>query len=141
VEQIARLQPFIGSWSIEASISPGLLGSCTFEWTLGGAYVLQRSEIPHPQAPDGLCLLGAQGEAFMQHYFDSRGVTRLYAMTFDGNEWTLRREEGDFSPLDFAQRYIARFSDDGNKIEGAWEIKHPGGDWKIDFQLDYTRVS
>ena len=138
---IDRLQPFLGEWSVEASIAPGLAGRAVFEWALGGAYVIERVDIPHPQAPDGLCVIAAQGDGYMQHYFDSRGVTRLYAMTFDGSEWTLVREEADFSPLDFAQRYIGRFTDDGRKIEGAWEMKHPGRDWERDFRLDYTRES
>lgn len=140
MEQIARLQPFMGEWRLEASLAPGLAGSAVFEWALGGAYMIERSEVPHPQAPDGLCVYAADGDGYTQHYFDSRGVTRLYAMTFDGSEWTLRREEPDFSPLDFGQRYIGRFSGDGSAIEGRWEIDHGSG-YELDFELNYIRAS
>ncbi len=62
-------------------------------------------------------------------------------MTFDGRVWTLLREEADFSPLDFAQRYTGTFSEDGATITGRWEIRHPGQDWETDFDLSYVRVS
>jgi hypothetical protein len=36
----------------------------------------------------------------------SRGVVRIYAMTFDDGVWILRRESADFTPLAFAQRFV-----------------------------------
>ncbi|GAA1041702.1 hypothetical protein GCM10009557_66030 [Virgisporangium ochraceum] len=77
---------------------------------------------------------------FVQHYFDSRGVTRLYAMTFTDGVWTLVRESADFSPLDFRQRYVGTFSADGNRIDGAWEMAQPGADYEVDFQMNYMPV-
>ena len=137
---IQQLNPLLGEWSVEASIAPpGLTGTAVFEWALGGAYLLQRVGIPHPQAPDALCMIAVDGERFMQHYFDSRGVTRLYEMTFDGTEWTLTREKPDFSPLDFSQRYTGRFSPDRQRIDGRWEIDRDGG-YELDFELNYVRA-
>ena len=138
MEEIARLQPFVGEWTIEASLAPDARGRAVFEWALGGAYLLERSEAPDP-APDGICVIAAQGDGYMQHYFDSRGVTRLYSMTFDGREWTLLREQADFSPLDFSQRWVATFSDDGSRIDGRWEIDHGGG-YEVDFEMSYIRA-
>ena len=60
------------------------------------------------------------GEAYVQHYFDSRGVARVYQMGFRGGLWTLSRTTADYSPLEFSQRYSGRFTDDGNTIDGAW---------------------
>ena len=106
----------------------------TFEWTLGGAFLLQKSEIDLPEAPDALCVIAPDGEHFTQHYFDSRGVVRIYAMTFDGATWTLERDDPDF-----AQRYVGEFS--GNRIEGRWEIKQPGdADFRLDFELSFERA-
>ncbi len=112
-----------------------------FEWALGGRFLVERSEIELPEAPDGLCVIAADpaGDGFTQHYFDSRGVVRLYAMTFDDGVWTLRREAPDFTPLEFAQRFTGRLSPDGGTITGRWEIKHPGQDWRTDFDLTYVR--
>jgi hypothetical protein len=141
-----RLAPFVGEWSLEA-VSPvwaptGVAGRTVFEWTLGGQYLLQRASADHPDAPDGLMIIGpgAGGEGFTQHYFDSRGVTRLYAMRFAAGRWELLREAPDFSPLDFSQRFTGDFTDGGGSIDGRWETLTDGGAWELDFELHYTRV-
>jgi len=126
-----------------ADDSGGPLARSVFEWILDGRYLAQRTEISVPDAPDTLAIVAAvAGEhAYTQHYFDSRGVTRLYAMTFTGGLWTLVRESPDFSPLEFAQRFTGRFSADGNRVDGAWEIARPGADWALDFELNYVRLT
>jgi hypothetical protein len=54
---------------------------------------VQRSEAPDP-APDSLAVVSVDPKAgaYTQHYFDSRGVVRLYAMTLNGGTWTLTRD-------------------------------------------------
>jgi hypothetical protein len=139
-----RLEAFVGEWRMEAPafpVDPELADAArtTFEWALGGAFLLQRWTVSAPEAPDGLAVIApADGGGYTQHYFDSRGVVRLYAMTFDGREWTLERREADFSPLDFHQRWLAAFS--GDAIEGRWEISDDGRDWRLDFELTYRRL-
>jgi hypothetical protein len=105
----------------------------------GERFLIQRWEVDHPDAPDGLAVIGAADDGYVQHYFDSRGVARLYEMTLEGNVWTLSRTEPDFAPLDFSQRYVGNFSDDGRTIEGAWEINHDGTTWEKDFDLNYRK--
>jgi hypothetical protein len=77
---------------------------------------------------------------YLQHYFDSRGVARVYKMSFGDGIWKLWRDSPDFSPLDFSQRYVGSLSDDGNIVSGAWEISHDGSTWEHDFDLTDTRV-
>jgi hypothetical protein len=79
-------------------------------------------------------------DAYGQHYFDSRGIARLYAMSFDGREWTLERHAPDFSPLDFRQRWLGTFSADGDRIGGRWETSQDGRGWELDFELFYHRL-
>lgn len=147
---MGRLAPLIGRWSVEASFpasAPHALadsvvaGSATFEWALHGQFVLQRVEIPPPDVPDSLAIIGrdpATG-AYTQHYFDSRGVARIYAMGFEDGVWTLLREAPDFTPLDFAQRFTGTLGGDGRLIAGRWETAEGDG-WRLDFDLAYTRV-
>jgi hypothetical protein len=125
-----------------ASIAPGLRGDATFEWALDRQFLVHRSEIPVPEAPDALSIiaLAADGQAFTMHYFDSRGVVRLYAMTFSDGVWTLARDAPDFTPLPFHQRFTGTFSDDGDAIDGRWETSGDGTSWELDFELAYTRV-
>jgi hypothetical protein len=134
---LRRLDVFVGEWSMEASGR----GRAVFEWVLGGRFLLQRSQTPHPDAPDSLAIVGLDpgGGAYSQHYFDSRGVARMYAMTFNDGVWRLLREKPDFSPLAFSQRFTGTFSDDANTIAGLWEIRKDSS-WERDFDLTYARV-
>src|SRR5437763_4556048 len=150
-EALARLDAFIGEWVVEARFPGGSPISSSasgegpqvrsrFEWALDGQFLLQRTEVPFPGAPDSLTIVSAdpQTGAYTQHYYDSRGVARLYAMSLAGGVWTLTRESPDFTPLHFRQRFTGTFSDDGNTITGAWE-RSPGarGQWKHDVGLTY----
>jgi hypothetical protein len=138
---VAALEPLIGEWTIQVPFAPDARGHAVFEWALGGAFVVERSEAPDP-APDGLCVIAANedGDGYLQHYFDSRGVVRLYAMTFEDGVWTLERTKPDFTPLSFSQRYRGTFSDDGATIEGQWESSPDGSAWELDFELTYRRA-
>jgi hypothetical protein len=143
---VERLDAFIGEWSMEAqfpdSPSSGPIGRTAFEWLPGRRFVLQRWEVPNPAAPDGVAIIGpAEGrDGYFQHYYDSRGVARSYWMTFDDGVWRLLRGTPDFSPLDFSQRFAARFSADGGTIRGSWEKSTDATNWVHDFELIYTRL-
>ena len=142
-DALARLDIFVGEWVVEARFpgADGPAGRSRFEWALDRQFLIQRTEVPVPEAPDGLMIVGtdlATG-AYTQHYYDSRGVVRLYAMTLANRMWTLTRESPDFTPLDFRQRFTGTFAPDGNTISGAWESGRDGG-WEHDFALTYRRV-
>jgi hypothetical protein len=126
-----NLDALVGAWATEATFPNGVsgTGTTTFEWVLGGAFLLQRAKADLDGPPEGLCVIGAEGDGFVQHYFDSRGVVRRYDMTLAGGEWTLARDD--------LQRFIGRF-EDGDTIRGAWEWKRDGS-WQHDFELVYRR--
>jgi hypothetical protein len=141
-----RLEPFVGRWTMEA-LFPGAeptgpTGFSTFEWMLGRQFLLQRTEFSVPGPPPGVAIVGPDpdGTRFTQHYFDSRGVARLYSMTFDERVWTLQRDASDFTALLFRQRFVATFGDDGGSIDGSWERSHDGVTWEHDFELRYRRI-
>jgi hypothetical protein len=111
---------------------------------LGGQFLMERSEVP--DVPKPLTASRSSGvdrddEACTQHYFDSRGVTRVYAMTFRDGVWTLLRDAPDFTPLDFWQRFTGEFSADGRTISGRWETSQDGSTWEHDFDLTYRKVT
>ena len=146
-DALKALQPFVGEWRVLATFKdmpPADVGArVSFEWLPGGGFLIERWEVPVPEAPDGIAIIGADPASegnYLQHYFDSRGVARVYKMSFENGVWTLWRDEADFSPLDFSQRYTGTFSDDGQTIAGAWEISHDGKTWEHDFDLTYTRA-
>ena len=142
---LERLEPFVGEWDLEPSFPtlPGAHGRTVFEWALDGRFLVQRTEISVPEAPNSICLIGVdpRGGAFAQHYFDTRGVIRIYDMTFEDGVWELQRDSPDFSDLSFCQRYRGSFSDDGATIDGYWEAsRDEGATWEKDFDLVYRRV-
>lgn len=144
-ERSTLLEPFVGEWTLQIAFpgSPPMEGGrVTFEWMKGKRFLVERWEVPVPEAPDGLAVIGFdEGRGtFLQHYFDSRGVARVYTMSLENGVWKLWRTEPDFSPLDFAQRYTGTFSGDGATIAGTWEIAHDGVTWEKDFDLSYLRV-
>jgi len=98
-------------------------GRAVFEWMAGERFLIQRWEVPFPEAPDGVAIIGFDEgrDTLLQHYFDSRGVARVYEMSFDHGVWKLFRNSADFSPLPFWQRFEGTFSEDGRTVEGRWE--------------------
>ena len=148
---IASLAALVGEWQMVAAFEeapPADSGArVVFEWMPGNRFLLERWEVPGLDPVEmpaaGLAVIGADPESeggFLQHYFDSRGVARIYKMTVGDGVWKLWRDSPDFSPLDFSQRYTGTFSDDGQTISGAWEICHDGATWEHDFDLTYTRL-
>jgi hypothetical protein len=140
------LQALIGEWIMEARFPgappSGPQGRTVFEWLPGRRFLIQRWEVPHPAAPDGLAVIGSdpEREAYVQHYYDSRGVARVYAMAFEDGTWTLLRDTPDFSALDFAQRFVAQLDPSGAEIRGNWETSSDGTSWRHDFELIYARL-
>jgi hypothetical protein len=142
-----RLEAFIGTWAMRPDF-PGLppvdgAARVTFEWLPGKRFVVQRWEVPVPEAPDGIAVIGWNDKraTLLQHYFDSRGIARVYEMRFDGRVWELSRTQPDLTPLSFSQRFVGTLSDDGREITGAWEKSEDGATGELDCPLVYARVS
>ena len=150
-ERNVRLEPLVGEWSLamvmpgdeSPSPAPDVGARATFEWMGDKAFLLERWTVPIPEAPDGLAVIGwDEGRGtFLQHYFDERGVARVYEMSFEDGVWRLERLKPDFSPYDFAQRFTGRLTVNGSRIDGTWEIAEDKVTWAKDFDLNYTRLS
>jgi hypothetical protein len=112
-------------------------GRTSFSWLEGGMFLVQRWTVDIPGVPDGIAILGGDPSTagLVQHYFDSRGVARVYHMSLEGGVWKLWRHGADFS-----QRFTGRFREDGTTISGTWESAPDGSTWEHDFDLLYTRV-
>jgi hypothetical protein len=135
-------QRFIGSWETEGAhpMLPGeaIRGTSTFEWLGGRRFVIWRSQYEHPKIPDAITIIGVTDGQLSMHYFDERGVYRVYAASLDQGKWRYWR---DASAPDFSQRFSGTFSDDGNTISGRGELSKDGSTWEDDLALDYRRVT
>jgi hypothetical protein len=139
---LERLDALVGEWSLEAGPPdgppwPGEAG-VTFEWLEGRKFLIQRWTVDLPEAPDGIAIIGAadEPETFRQHYFDSRGVHRVYEMTLSDGVWKLWRD----APDPFPQRFTGTFEDGGRTIAGRWEKAPDGSEWETDFDFTYRRT-
>jgi hypothetical protein len=57
-------------------------------------------------------------------------------MSLQDGIWRLWRDDPDF-----AQRFTGEIADDGQTIQGRWEIAHDRTTYEHDFDLHYARVS
>ena len=140
-QALKELEVLVGEWSMQATPPGGEPwpgeATTTFEWLEGSdnRLLIERSTVEMPEAPDIVCVIGcdAANGTYYQLYSDDRGVCRVYEMSIGNGEWKLWREGEPFN-----QRFTAKISEDGNRIEGRWEADEGG--WKTDFDLVYTRV-
>jgi hypothetical protein len=139
-----QLAPFIGEWNIEItsmSFDPDpaavVWGHSSFAWLEGGAFLIQHSEISASDFPRSVEVIGPDDEAetYRMLYYDSRGFSRIYRMTFSSGIWTIWRDFPGFS-----QRFHGTFSEDGKIISARWEKSSDGSNWEHDFDLTYTKV-
>jgi hypothetical protein len=133
---LTQLEALIGEWDVKVPQFPGQRGRANFEWLEGGAHLRFYAEAPDP-APTATWIIGRDdsSETYTALYYDSRGVSRVYQMSFSDGVWKLWREAPGFW-----QRFSGKLSDDGRSIRGAWEQSPDGSSWKHDFDLIYTRA-
>ena len=133
---LKELEALVGEWEVEVPQFPGPRGRAIFEWLEGGAYLRLRADAPDP-APSATLIISRDesSEIYTLLHYDSRGVSRVYQMSFGGGVWKMWREAPGFW-----QRFSGTLSDDGASIRAAWEKSRDGSVWEHDFDLIYTRV-
>jgi len=139
---LQKWQRLIGRWEIEGAhpMLPGeaIRGTSTFEWLEGRRFVIWRSRHLHPEIPDAITIIGVTDGQLSMHYFDERGVYRVYAASLDHATWRFWR---DAPAPDLSQRFTGTFGEDGNTISGRGQLSRDGHAWEDDLALDYRRVS
>jgi Protein of unknown function (DUF1579) len=79
-QSLDSLDVFVGEWSMSSSFTPDPAQAprarTSFEWLPGKQFLIQRWEVDHPDAPDGIAIIGYDNDkqTLLQHYFDSRGI-------------------------------------------------------------------
>lgn len=139
------LEVLLGDWKMELSNTSFLpspsdtaTGQISFEWLQNGAFLMMRMGNKPSAAPDATWLIGRDDSTpnFTVLYYDSRGVSRVYQMSFSNGMWKMWREAPGF-----CQRFEGNVSNDGNTIAARWEKSPDGTTWEHDFDLMYTKIS
>lgn len=134
---LTQLEVLVGDWEVEVPQFPGQRGLATFEWLEDGAYLCFHSDAPDP-APSATLVIGRDesSEVYTVLHYDSRGVSRVYQMTFGEGVWKMWRQAPGFW-----QRFSGTLSHDGSSIRAAWEKSPDGSTWEHDFDLIYSKVT
>ena len=143
-------EPLVGGWHGEGTIPIDPPVTITVEAVIErmGAWLILRSTSEIGEVPDNLSVIGGapDGEPQPMHYFDARGVKRLFRTTMRSSTWTIwRSPDEDWNGPDgpgFNQRFIGELSADGTRIDGRWErgMGDAGDQWELDFPILYTRA-
>jgi hypothetical protein len=140
--QLEHLNAWVGEWETEAThpMLPDTVvpGRITVEWLEGEKFLLHRARNDHPDFPDSISVIGATEEgadSLTMHYFDSRGVFRVYRCSVEDDELKIWRDQPGFR-----QRFSGHFSDDGNTFGGTFELNEDEAGWNDDLQMTYRRA-
>lgn len=137
------LQPLsflIGEWSTSGAhpAMPGeaLLGTTSFDWGEGGAFLVMRSQTDHKDFPDGIAIFGSDnvlGKITMC-WFDERGISRLCPV--DVGDSSVRWYHDDPA---FMQRLTITADPTGNRMFSKGEMAKDGEKWGADLSQEFTR--
>jgi hypothetical protein len=144
-----EFEPLIGEWHGEGDfpVEPPMKLSAEAKIERLGEFIVFSSKGEPEDVPDSISIIGGapEGEPQPMHYFDSRGVKRLYLTAVERSTWKVWRAPGeDWNGTDgpgFNQRFIGEISADGKAIEGRWErgMGDAGDEWELDFPMTYSR--
>jgi hypothetical protein len=140
----------VGSWTTQAThpAVPGTIvsGTADVEWLEGERFLIFRAHNDHPDFPDSISIIGDTG-GLRWHYFDSRGVHRIYELSLTDDSWEIGRDAAGRDALEigrdapsFSQRLTVTFEDDDNTMAGRSKISHDGETWEDDLQITYRRT-
>ena len=127
----------VGTWTTEAThpLVPGttVSGGAEVHWLEGQRFLILRAHNDHPEFPDSISILG-DTDGLQMHYFDSRGVHRIYQLRVTDDGWELARDAPEFS-----QRLTLTFGDDDNTMEGLAKLSYDSETWQDDLRITYRR--
>jgi hypothetical protein len=139
----------VGRWTTEAT-HPGLpgaivRGSSEIEWLEGERFLIYRSSYDHPDIPDSISIIGDTA-GLQMHYFDTRGVHRIFTVTVTSVGWELAMDRhssaGSFASPDapFSQRVTYTFEDEDRTMSGQGMLSYDNVNWKDDLEITYRRA-
>ena len=128
----------VGDWTTEAThpAVPGTVvrGTATIEWLEGERFLIFRAGNDHPDFPDSVSVIG-DTDGLRMHYFDSRGVFRVYAVNVTDSGWEIARDAPEFD-----QRLWMTFAEEDNTIIGKSKLSEDHATWTDDLEITYHRT-
>jgi hypothetical protein len=128
----------LGEWRTVGAhpLVPGetLRGRTSFAWHEGGAFLIMRSQVDHPQFPDGVAIIGSDGAPgkFVMIYFDERGVSRILDLVVGDRSVTWRHDDPEFGQS-------LTIAVEGDRLVSKGRMSKKGGAWEDDLSQVFTR--
>jgi hypothetical protein len=150
---LQALDQIVGTWTTRAThpMLPGVIvhGTAVMEWLEGERFLMWRARNDHPQFPASTSIIGladkdrvaegaddsASSEALTMHYFDSRGVFRVYRFAIDSSSLRFWRDAPGFS-----QRFKGTFADRNETIVVSSQACEDDVHWADDIEITYRRA-
>ena len=139
----------VGRWTTEATHRglPGAIirGSSEIEWLEGERFLIYRSSYDHPDIPDSISIIG-DTDGLRMHYFDTRGVHRIFKLTVTGEGWEMTMDRhssaGSFASPDapFSQRITYTFEDEDRTMSGKAMLSYDNVKWDDDLEITCRRM-
>ena len=136
---LKHFETLIGEWETTGTHpyipDTTLHGKALFEWIEGGAFLRMRTEVDHPDIPDGVAIFGSDStaETYYMIYFDERGVSRKYDVSVTGEQLKWWRDDEHLS-----QRVTIDI--DKDTLTSVGEMAQNEGAWEKDLSLAYIRI-
>jgi len=137
-----------GRWT-SASTHPAfpgkvIAGSVEVEWLEGEKFLIMRAQVDHPDFPNSISIVG-DTDGLRMHYFDSRGVYRLYEVTVDEHSCTMAMDRSSpahsfaASHAPFSQRLTYTFESGDETMSLASQLSEDEEHWDDDLQATFRR--
>jgi hypothetical protein len=131
---MSALDRLIGTWEItmhHSAVDEPVTGRQRYERVLDGAFLRMDWTYDHPDFPNAIALISETH----YHYFDVRGIVRIFDLEIDDSGWSILRLDDDFS-----QRSTVRFRGP-DVMEGSGEVSRDDGTtWQPDFTITHHRI-
>ncbi|MEC5399873.1 DUF1579 family protein [Uliginosibacterium sp. H1] len=129
--RMSRFEVFIGTWNTsgevlatEAGPAGVLRATDTYRWLPGKHFILHEVDARFDDQPTrSVEVVGYDlaTKGYFARSFDDQGVSGLYAVELRGLRWRIDSE---------SMRFDGRFSKDGDRLSGLWELKGASGRWQ-----------
>ena len=142
-KMLAALEPLLGEWDAVVSearfldgVDDTIKGEAGIGRELGGAVVVMRTTYADKRIPVGKWVIGVDDDhhTYSVLYHDSRDVSRIFEMSFEGGLVEIWRYKPGFS-----QRFTATLDNKGKTLAGEWQFSSDGVSWHRDFRVTYTK--
>jgi hypothetical protein len=133
----------VGAWTTEAThpAVPGTIvsGTADVQWLEGERFLVFRSHNDHPDFPNSISIIG-DTDGLRWHYFDSRGVHRVYEFSVTDDGWEIARNVAARDASGFSQRIMVTFEAGDETMAGRSKISHDNETWQDDLEITYRRA-